>query len=177
MSEIDLHFCSPSDDAPTTSGIYFSKERADISLSRTVWFSVFRLVRRRLMKAVFFLRLESSDPESLKMSIVRGEDRYSIPVSPSHTRLFSRLSSLLRSRRVRSSDDSPTMNTWLWLVSSLVVATLSGTYLARGGLRPAFRRHTACQFKLSIQTKMRYRISLGTDAIQCGFRFGPKCHR
>jgi hypothetical protein len=112
------------------------------------------------MKAVFFLRLESSDPESLN-----------------HTRLFSRLSSLLRSRRVRSSDDSPTMNTWLWLVSSLVVATLSGTYLARGGLRPAFRRHTACQFKLYPDKDALSNILDLEQMLNVGFRFGPKCHR
>jgi hypothetical protein len=62
---MDLHFVKPSEAALTTSGMYFSNEREEISLSKAAWLSAFKLVRRRFIKAVFFFKLESSEFASL----------------------------------------------------------------------------------------------------------------
>ena len=114
ISEMALHFCSPSDAAPTTSGIYFSKDKLLISLSNAAWLSPFTLVRRRLMNAVFFFKLESRELASLKMPTVNSSFQGQRPVSPSHTLALRSLSCLFLSLLARSSGDSPTMKTWLY---------------------------------------------------------------
>ena len=68
ISETVLHFWRPSDAAPTTSGMYFSRERDVMSLSSADWLSAFKLVRRRLMNAVFFFKLESKELASFRIS-------------------------------------------------------------------------------------------------------------
>ena len=68
ISETVLHFWRPSDAAPTTSGIYFSNDNDEISFNSAVWLSAFKLVRRRLINAVFFFKLESKDPANLNTS-------------------------------------------------------------------------------------------------------------
>ena len=83
-----LHFCNPSDAAATTSGIYFSNESPAISLSNAAWLSAFKLVRRRLINAVFFFKLESRELASLKIpeSSMTAERRKINPFR--HSRLW-----------------------------------------------------------------------------------------